>query len=382
MGMGSGVTELSTMCEAAMPRLFLRAGFRRTALAALALGALAGCEEVAEEAAPEARPVRVISVGAPGSGEVVSLSGVIEAKTEGDLSFRIGGRMVERLVNIGDRVAPGQPVARLDPADERNALRSAEASLAAAQGQLVEAAANYERQRQLLERGFTTRQRYDEARQVLNTLRNQADSAYAQVGISRVRLADTELVADAAGVVTERGAEPGEVVTAGRMIVRVARDDGRDAVFDAPPALLETVPSHSVISIALSIDPSVRAEGRVREVAPRADPTTGTFRVRVGLDAAPEAMRLGSIVTGSTEIAGSAAYVLPASALTRDEGRMAVWVVDPATETVALRVVEVADFTPSAVEVTGGVREGDIVVTAGVQALRPGQKVRLLGLGS
>jgi RND family efflux transporter MFP subunit len=380
--MANADTDPFTMCEAAMPRPLLRAPFRRLALIAAALGALSACDEVVEEVPPEIRPVRVMAVGAPGSGEVVSLSGVIEARTEGDLSFRIGGRMVERLVNIGDRVEAGQPVARLDPEDERNALRSAEAALAAAQGQLVEAEANYERQRQLLDRGFTTRQRYDEARQVLNTLRSQTDSASAQVGISRVRLADTELVADAAGVVTERGAEPGEVVTAGRMIVRVARDDGRDAVFDAPPALLETVPSHSVIAVALSIDPAQRAEGRVREVSPRADPATGTFRVRVGLDAAPEAMRLGSIVTGSAEIVGSAAYVLPASALTRDEGRMAVWVVDPATETVALRPVEVADFTPSAVEVTGGVQEGDIVVTAGVQALRPGQKVRLLGLGS
>jgi RND family efflux transporter MFP subunit len=358
------------------------AGLRRFALATLAAAALAACDEAAEEVPPEVRPVRVVAVGAPGAGETVSLSGVIEAKTEGDLSFRIGGRMIERLVNVGDRVEPGQPVARLDPEDERNALRSAQAALAAAQGQLVEAEANYERQRQLLERGFTTRQRYDEARQVLNTLRNQADSASAQVGISRVRLADTELVADAAGVVTDRGAEPGEVVGAGRMIVRVARDDGRDAVFDAPPALLETVPSHSVISVSLSNDPSVRAEGRVREVSPRADPVTGTFRVRVGLASAPEAMRLGSIVIGAAEIAGSEAYVLPASALTRDEGRMAVWVVDPATQTVALRVVEVADFTPSAVQVTGGLQEGDIVVTAGVQALRPGQQVRLLGLGS
>jgi RND family efflux transporter MFP subunit len=354
----------------------------RVALVFAALVSLSACEQEEAAVEPEIRPVRVVTVGPADGAETVSLSGLVEARTEADLAFRIGGRIVERLVDVGDKVVAGQLVARLDPEDEENALRSARAALAAAQAQLAEAEANYDRQAQLLARGFTTRQRYDEARQVRTTLRNQVDSATAQVEIGRVRLSDTELVADAAGVVTQRGAEAGEIVAAGRMVVRVARDDGRDAVFDAPKALLDTVPAQSVIDVALSIDPAVRAQGRVREVAPRADPVTGTFRVRVGLDAAPERMRLGSTVVGTATLAASAGHRLPASALTRADGRTAVWVFDPASGTVNLRPVDVGAFLPAEIEITGGLTEGDVVVTAGVQSLRPGQSVRVPGAGS
>jgi RND family efflux transporter MFP subunit len=270
-------------------------------------------------------------------------------------------------------------IARLDPEAEQNGLRSAQAAHAAASAQLAEAQANFERQSQLLERGFTTRQRFDEAQRVLRGAESSVDSAAAQVEIARVRLEDTVLVADASGSVTARGAEPGEVVAAGRMIVQVARDGGRDAVFDVPPSLLTTAPTNPVVDVALTINPSVRTTGRVREVAPQADAQTGTFRVRVGLEAVPEAMRLGSTVTGSISIGAAGAISIPASALTAGEGGPAVWVVDPATSTVALRRVEVVRHGPGEVTIGGGIETGEIVVTAGVQALRPGQRVRLLG---
>jgi RND family efflux transporter MFP subunit len=163
------------------------------------------------------------------------------------------------------------------------------------------------------------------------------------------------------------------------MIVQVAREDGRDAVFDVPAQVKDMAPADPEIEVALTMNPAVTAVGRVREVAPRADPVTGTFQVRVGLADPPAAMRLGSTVTGRMQVGLAPGIEIPASALTRADGQPAVWLVDPASETVTLRNIEVLRHDPVGVMVGGGLESGDIVVTAGVQALRPGQQVRLLG---
>jgi RND family efflux transporter MFP subunit len=341
-------------------------------------GLLAACDRGTPEAQAPVRPVRVVTVTEQQAGETVSLSGVIEAKTEVDLAFRIGGRMVKRLVGVGDRVEAGQLVAQLDSQDEENAVRAAQASLSAAEGKVLEAELNYDRQRQLLSRGHTTRQRYDQAAQVLNTLRGQADVAAAQLATAKTRLDDTSLYADAPGEVTARGASAGEVVQAGQMIVQIARKEGRDAVFDAPPNLMSRGTSDAQVDVTLSIDPTVRTTGRVREVAPQADAQTGTFRVRVGLKDPPPALRLGSTVTGRVTLEARSGLSIPASALSRTNGLPSVWVVDPVAETVSPRTVEVAIHRASEVIVSGGLAPGDVVVSAGVQSLRPGQKVRLL----
>ncbi|WP_206030233.1 efflux RND transporter periplasmic adaptor subunit [Roseomonas sp. AR75] len=340
---------------------------------------LAACGDPAPPPAPEPRPVRVTTVEPRQGGEVVSLTGTIQAETEANLGFRIDGRMIERLVNVGDRVQAGQVIARLDPTNEENNLRAARAALAAAEAQLAEAQNNYWRQSELLRDGWTTRQRYDQALQQRQTARSALDSAQAQANIAENRLGYTELVADASGTVTARGAEPGEVVAPGRMIVRIARQGGLDAVFDVPPVVKDQAPSNAVIEVALTLDPAVRAQGRVREVSPSADPVTGTFRVRVGLNDPPPALRLGSTVTGRMQLDGGANIAIPASALTRKDDQPAVWLVDPATQTVALRNIEVLRHDPARVVVGSGLTQGEVIVTAGVQALRPGQKVRLLG---
>jgi RND family efflux transporter MFP subunit len=362
--------------------LHRRTRVRRT-LTVLGLAlALTACDDTEEVGAPEIRPVRTTTVAETTTGETVTLAGTVESQVEVDLAFRIGGRLLERPVNVGDTVAPGQLVARLDPMDEENALRAAEAALAAATGQFSEARLNFDRQRQLYERQFVARAALDRAEQVLTSAQGAFDSAEAQVGIARRRLADTALYADAPGVVTAIGAEPGEVVQAGRMIAEVARDEGKDAVFDVPAAVIAASPPDPEVTITLSLTPAITAAGRVREVAPRADPVTGTFRVRVGLIDPPEDMRLGSTVNGRVHFGGTGGIELPASALTGSDGAPAVWVVDPATMTVALRPVGVARYNPASVAVADGLSVGELVVTAGVQALRPGQEVRLLGGGS
>ena len=354
----------------------------RSLLIALLPVLLFACSREEEKAEPETRPVRTVAVEKREAGETVSLAGTIESQVQADLAFRIGGRLIERTVNIGDKVKAGQLIARLDPTDERNALRAAEASLIAANGQLSEARINYERQRHLYERQIAARVAFERAEQVFTTAQAAVKAAEAHVGLATQRLDDTELHADAPGVVTARGAETGEIIQPGRMIVQIARDEGKDAVFNVPANIREASHPDPDVTVVLSLSPDVTAKGRVREIAPRADAATGTFRIRVGLIDPPAEMRLGSTVVGRTTFARHAGIELPASALTNSNGQPAVWVVDPKSMTVALRQIGVARFNPGSIVVSDGVTPGELVVTAGVQALRPGQKVRLLGATS
>jgi membrane fusion protein, multidrug efflux system len=348
-----------------------------------ALGAMAtSCKPDAKVEAPEIRPVRTLIAARGEVSETAVLTGHVQAEDEPALAFRIGGRMIERPVNVGDQVVPGQVLAKLDPESELSALRSAESALAAAQGQLTYARGDFERQRQLLANGHTPRARFDQSQNALQNAQSGRDDAEARLQIARDRVSWTTLKADAAGTVTARGAEPGEVVQAGQMIVRLARQGGRDAVFDVPAQLLRSAPADAQISVRLSDDPSVMATGRVREVAPQADPVTRTFEVKIGLDDPPAAMRLGSTVTGSVKLESEPVIVIPASALTEFNRQPAVWIVEPKGLTVSLRNVELLRHDPGTVVIAHGLDTGDIVVTAGIQALHPGQKVRLLGSSS
>lgn len=343
---------------------------------------LAGCKEETEVVAPQPRPVRTITAGTGEIGDTVVLTGQILAENEVSLSFRIGGRILERSVGVGDNVAPDQVLAKLDPVDELNALRSAQAALSAAQGQLVEARNTFDRQSHLMERGFTTRALFDQAQQGLQTTQARIDDARAQLSIAEDRVRFTELRANVSGSVTARSAEAGEVVQPGQTIFQIARQDGRDAVFDVPATVLRAAPPDAVIAITLTDDPSVTAKGRMRTVDPQADPVTRTFRVRVGLIDHPAAMRLGATVTGRLELEAGQGITIPASALTKADGQPAVWIVDPSSLTVSLRNVEVQRFYPASAVISGGLQGGEVVVTAGVQALHPGQKIRLLGAPS
>jgi membrane fusion protein, multidrug efflux system len=326
----------------------------------------------------EIRPVRVTSVKHALSGDTISLTGQIQAKDQVNLAFRIGGRLQERNVTVGDPVAPGQIVARIESQDYQNALRSAEADLASAQAVLANAQATENRQSELLGKGFATRVQYDQAEQQLKTAQAQVDSAQAKLQNAKDNLAYTELKSDVAGSVTAKGAEPGEVVAAGRMVLQVARQGGRDAVFNVPSQLIRQSPKDPQVTVSLSDDPAIVATGHVREVAPQADAATGTYVVKVALDNPPDAMRLGATIIGQVKIQSEPVIALPGTALTQSEGKPAVWVVDPSKKTVSLVPVTVGHYDSSSIIVADGLRDGDLVVTAGVQALRPGQEVRLL----
>jgi RND family efflux transporter MFP subunit len=269
----------------------------------LALSALlVGCRPDSEAATPQVRPVRIVTVEKHEAGSPVTLTGRIEAKDEVALGFRISGRLLENTAKLGDRVKPGQVIARLEPQNELNQLRSAEANLAAAQAQLTQAQNHFERQDTLLQQGWTTRAIWDQAKKALQTAQAQVDSAEAQLKAAHDLVSFTQLEADAPGVVTEVGPRAGTVVQAGQMIVRLARQDGRDAVFDVSAQLIRSAPPDPQIEVSLTDDPKVTAQGRVREVAPQADPVTRNFEVRVGLTDPPPAMLLGASVTGRMEM--------------------------------------------------------------------------------
>jgi RND family efflux transporter MFP subunit len=362
----------------------VKAIYRRLQAALLVLAlpaALAACRADTEAAAPEARPVRTVTVERREAGVPVTLTGRIEAEDEVVLAFRISGRLLENDNKLADRVQPGQVVARLESQNELNSLRTAQANLAAAQGQLTQARNHFERQDTLLKQGWTTRANHDQASQALQTAQSQVDAAEAQLKSAHDLVSFTELKADAPGVLTAVGPRAGEVVQAGQMIAKLARQEGRDAVFDVPAQVLRAAPSDPQITVTLTDDPAVTARGRVREVAPQANPVTRTFEVKVGLTEPPPAMRLGATVTGRMEMESVPLIEIPATALSKSNQQPAVWIVDPSSRTVSMRNVDVLRYDQAQVVVSQGLDTGEIVVTAGVQALHPGQKVRLLGSG-
>jgi membrane fusion protein, multidrug efflux system len=345
-------------------------------LAACALAG-AGCGHKMPPA-PVVRPVQTTVIQYGATGEPVSLSGQIQAQNQTDLAFRVGGRLIERRVSTGDTVTKGELVARLESQDARNALSSAQADLAAAQATLVQARNNEERYRSLVSTGVVSRSQYDDAQQQLAAAESRVKAATASLQTARDNLSYTDLHSNAAGVVTAKGAEPGEVVQAGQMVVQVAPRGGKDAIFNVPATLMRNAPKNPTVTIALADDPSITATGHVREVSPQADPTTGTYVVKVGLENPPDTMRLGATVVGSITLSPAPVVSIPGTALVQLDGKPAVWVVDPATKKVARRSVTVMRYDTSAAILSGGVRNGDIVVTAGAHALRPGQQVKLL----
>lgn len=357
------------------PLVTMRAAWAACLLAVF----LSGCKPAEEVKATPVRPVRTVTVELAQNLAATNFTGRIEAQEQPSLSFRIGGRMAERLVAVGARVMAGDVVARLDSENELNALRSSQAALASAESSFRQADGHYQRQSRLRARGVTSEADFEDAQQSRKTARARVDAAVAQLRTAENGVSFTTLKADAEGIVTAVGAEPGEVVAPGRMIVRLAREGGQDAVFDVPADVVRFYPENLVVSVALSSDPSVRITGRIREVSPQADPVTRTFRVRVGLVNSPASFRLGATVIATVAEASQTVMAIPATALITRERSPTVWIVDPQTMTVAKRVIEIQRSDPALAVVSKGLAPGDIVVTAGVDLLGAGQKIRLMG---
>ncbi|MEI9420400.1 efflux RND transporter periplasmic adaptor subunit [Mesorhizobium sp. Cs1299R1N1] len=348
-------------------------------LACTTLVLLAGCQK--EEAAEKKLPVmvRTETVAMADYAPRTSLTGVIAARTLNNLSFRVGGRVAERFVDVGQHVDQGTVLARIDPQEQESDLRSAQADLDAAQAQLTQAAATFERQKTLLAQGFTTRRDYDVADQTLKVAQGSVDAARSALTNAQQNLSFTELKAGAAGVITARQVETGQVVQAAQTVFTVAEDGDRDAVFNVQETLVARTPASPAVTITLLSDPQVRATGKVREISPAVDPASGSIRVKVAIPDTPAGMPLGAAVIGSVGAKPAKAILLPWQALTSSAGKPAVWIVDPASKAVATTPVEVLAFDSGTVVIAKGLNEGQSVVTSGGQLLSPGQTVEISG---
>lgn len=337
---------------------------------------LAACRQ---ETQPEKPQTRVVSetVELSNVAPTVSLTGEIRAEFESELSFRVSGRIIERNVDVGQHVTADQVLAKIDPQEQKSNVMAAEAGVRAAEAQLKQASSTFSRQKELLGRGFTTRRDYDTAEEALRKAEGSLAGAKAQLATAQDQLAQTVLRAGVAGVITARNAEAGQVVQAAQPVFSIAHDGPRDAVFYVHESLFDQQQGSPTIEIRLVSNPTVKTTGKVREVAPTVDPLTGTIRVKVGLSKLPAAMTLGAAVIGSGQFKPRELITVPASALTSQDGRPSVWVLESETGTVSLRPIIVDRYETSKIIVREGLKPGDVVVTAGGQFLRQGQTVAL-----
>ena len=305
----------------------------------------------------------------------IVIPGDIEARFQNNVSFRVGGKISARFVDVGAQVTPNEVLAEIAPEQQRSDLRNAEASLASAQATLAQNKLTYDRQAELIKQRFTTASSYDGAVQNVREAQAQLDSAKAQVGTMKEKLSYTDLRAGVAGVVTARNAEVGQVVKEGDPIFSIAQDGPRDAVFQIYEALVTHPPADKRIRVRLISDPSVTAEATVREISPIVDSATGAVKVKATLDDAPKAMNLGAGIVGDGHLDAEEAVVLPWSALYRWLNSPAVWIVEPKGRTVEPRRIVITSYIGRDLVLKSGVAPGDRVVTAGIQFLHPGQVV-------
>jgi RND family efflux transporter MFP subunit len=354
-------------------------GFRGLAIPmVLAVMILGACTKKTEPP-PVIRPVRSVLVEKRQVGDPKVVSGHLRARNEVDLAFRIGGRIIQRKVGVGDMVQAGQTVALLDAEVERNTRNSAQADVAAAQAALDQSEANERRQKNLLTQRAISTNDYELALRQLKTTRAQLDATEAKLKSAEEQLSYTELKSDAAGVITEKGAEVGEVVPAGKMVLQVAQQSGRDAVFDVPAqAIRDGLSLGAQGEVWLADNPEIKVDGKVREISPEADPVTRNYQVKVELADPPPGMFLGATIIGRLKLKAESLIEIPSSALTMIQDKPAVWVVDAKDQRVHRRQIVVARHAPDSVIVTDGLESGQRVVTAGVQELHEGQTVKLL----
>jgi RND family efflux transporter MFP subunit len=355
---------------------------RSTLFIALAGAAvLAACSKT-EPAAEPVRAVRTLTVASGAAGGTREYAAEIKARTESKLGFRVGGKITRRSANVGDTVKAGQVLAQLDPQDLKLAQESARAGLAAAQTNLELANADYKRYKDLRDQGFISSAELERRDTALKSAQAQFDQARAQAGVQGNQAAYAALVADANGVITGVDAEPGMVVAAGTPVVRLAQDGPRDVVFSVPEdhvgdlRALARKPGALKVRLWGSAD---AVSASIREVAAAADAATRTFQVKADIGELPA--RLGQTATVLIELPQQSGVVrLPLSAVTELQGRTSVWLVDKNAQgvlSVKAQAIQVAGADGNTVVVASGLAPGQVVVTAGVHVLSPGQQVKM-----
>jgi membrane fusion protein, multidrug efflux system len=339
---------------------------------------LSGCNGEARVEQETARPVKVATVGGALGGRALTYSGVVRPRIESAIGFRVTGKIVERLVNVGDRVEVDQVIARLDDTDLKLAANSAKAAVASARSRRTVASDNLERGKALLPKAIISQAAYDIRRNEMDAAVSALDSAEAQLRQATNAVGYATLKADNAGIVTAVMGEPGQVVSAGQTVITLAHAEETEIAIAVPEQDAGHLTIGQQAKITLWAGARVNLEGRIREIAGQADPASRTYAVRITVNGSPQIMRLGMtasvVLHVDDQVAG---VVVPLAALTESEGSPEVFVVDPANEAVRKTPVSVGGIAEDGVRITDGLRSGQVVVTAGVQFLRDGMRVRL-----
>lgn len=348
------------------------------ALLLAGLAVLAACSKPEPAPAP-VRAVRTLTVAPQSAGGVQEYAGEVRARTESRLGFRVGGKIVRRDADLGDNVKAGQLLAQLDPQDLRLGQEAAKAALSAAQVNHDQAAADFKRFKELRDQGFISSAELERRETALKAALAQLEQARAQSSVQGNQAAYASLVADAKGVITAVEAEPGMVVAAGTPVLRLAHDGPRDVVFAVPEDKLALIRQLAAVpgrfSVKLWGEDSTALPASIREISAAADPVTRTFLVKADVGKAP--VKLGQTATVRVELPQTAGVTkLPLTALKEEQGRSIVWLVDRQSMTVRAQAVQVAGADGNDAVITGGLQAGQVVVTAGVHVLNPGQTVK------
>jgi RND family efflux transporter MFP subunit len=354
------------------------------AAAAATLSLLAACGKAPEPAVEPVRPVRVLTIGDAAGARRVEFAADVRARHEVRLSFRVGGKLVERLVEVGSTVRAGQPIARLDPADLALAAASARAQVASAQTDRDLAAADLKRYRELREKNFISQAEFDRRQSTLESAQARLDAVQAAARQSSNQAAYAVLVADGAGVITAIEAEAGQVVTAGQTVARLARHGEVEAAFAVPEAQRAMVEDARQFVVTLNAFPGRTWQARLRELSPAADPVTRTYAARATLRDPGDDVELGMSARVAATAAGAGPRIeVPVAALHARGDQPQVYLVDPDKSapglgTVRAQAVKTAGIADERVAIAEGLQAGDIVVAAGAALLRAGQRVRIL----
>jgi RND family efflux transporter MFP subunit len=320
------------------------------------------------------RPVRVVTVSiAPLPSQLV-FSGTVQARIQADLGFRVGGKVIERPVDVGDHVRAGQVLARLDPTDLALNEQVAAAAEAAAQADAANARADMARYERLgaSSPAFLPSE-YDKRSAATRMADARLVQAARQLALARSQRSYGELTADADGVITALPVQVGQVVAAGQTVASVAHTDAIEVVADVPENRLPAVRAAGDVAITLWASPGEILHGQVREIGALADPATRTFAVKVRVvDPPKDGLRLGMTASVGFGDIRQAVAKLTATAVVDHGGLPAVWVLDPARQRAALRKVDVAGYAgDGTVLVSGGLSPGELVVTAGAGQIEP-----------
>lgn len=341
---------------------------------------LTACSEAKTEPVATVRPVKVVEIAKADTTRQLRYSGAVKARTEMNLGFRVAGKIVERLVDIGDRVNPGDILARIDATDYALAVRTAEANLAAAEKQVETVRLTQKRAEELFGKKFASQAQIDEAQLGTQQALAARDAAASSLQQAKNQVGYTDLKADRKGIVTMIGADTGQVVGVGMPVVAVAVDGEKEIQIAVPETDISHFRPGQPVEVGFWTDDQLRLAGKVREVAGSADPQSRTFSVRVSVADDPRVL-LGMTATVEASVATRRPLAsIPLEAMTEKDGKPIVWVADRDTSTVHARAVVVADFSDDGIRVAQGLQPGDLVVAAGTQFMSENLKVKLPGI--